>query len=169
MREKPLILVVDDDENFLEIFGTKLAAAGFDVAAAKDGKEAVKKAGEAVPDLILMDIHMPHDMGTDIALEIKQNPALANLKVAFLTALKEPWPAVAGEKEKIARELGMEDFIEKGEDLDVIVARVQEILARGMPPAPDAEPSTAEIPPETVPPGEAPPGEAPGGGTSNAQ
>ncbi|MBI4094903.1 MAG: response regulator [Candidatus Liptonbacteria bacterium] len=136
MREKPLILVVDDEKNFQEIFSAKLKAAGFEVAVARNGKEAVAKAGELLPDLVLMDIHMPNETGTDVALEIKQNPKTKMLKVAFLTNLKEPWPAVAGDKATIAKELGMDDFLEKTDDLNHVVEKVNALLARKGPATP---------------------------------
>ena len=128
MRTKPLILIVDDENNFLEIMTAKLKATGFDTATAKNGKEAMKIASEPLPDLILMDIHMPGETGTDVALAIKQDSNTKNLKIAFLTNLKEPWPAVAGDREKVAQELGMEDFLEKTEDLNVLVQKIQALL-----------------------------------------
>ncbi len=128
MRTKPLILIVDDENNFLEIMTAKLKATGFDTATAKNGKEAMKIASELLPDLILMDIHMPGETGTDVALAIKQDSNTKNLKIAFLTNLKEPWPAVAGDREKVAQELGMEDFLEKTEDLNVLVQKIQALL-----------------------------------------
>ncbi|MFA6354508.1 MAG: response regulator [Candidatus Paceibacterota bacterium] len=129
MREKPLILVVDDEENFREIFSAKLESAGFDVQTAKNEAEAVKKSKELLPDLILMDIYMPPGpTGTDVALNIKQNPETKDLKVAFLTNLKEPWPALSGDHKKISMELGMEDFLEKTDNLENIVTKVKAIL-----------------------------------------
>lgn len=152
MRTKPLILVVDDEESFREIFSLKLRSAGFDVDTAKDEAETLKKSKEIMPDLILMDIYMPPGpTGTDIALNIKQSQETKDLRVAFLTNLKEPWPAISGDHKKISQELGMEDFLEKTGDLDVLVKRVNEIISRPMagqgvasitlPPAPPVAPS----------------------------
>src|SRR6185369_13853102 len=58
-RERPLILVADDDNNFREVVVTKLTASGFDVTPAKSGDEALAKAKEVQPDLALLDINMP--------------------------------------------------------------------------------------------------------------
>src|SRR6185369_4630562 len=55
-RERPLILVADDDNNFREVVVTKLTASGFDVTPAKSGDEALAKAKEVQPDLALLDI-----------------------------------------------------------------------------------------------------------------
>lgn len=131
MKEKPLILIVDDEHDFLEILSAKFGAAGFDAVVAYSAKEAVDAAKKLHPDLILMDIRMPGgETGTDAALAIRQNPATKDTKIAFLSSMKDPWPATASERDKLAKELGMEDYIEKSSDLDVIVKKAREILAR---------------------------------------
>lgn len=129
-REKPLILLVDDELDLLEIMSLKLNASGFETALAHNGKEAVAQSASLMPDLILMDIHMPGETGTDVALTIKQNPKTKDTKIAFLTSLKDPWPTITADKHKLSQAMGMEEFIEKTEDLDVIVGKVREILAR---------------------------------------
>lgn len=130
MDGKPLILVVDDEPDFLEIISAKLHASDLEPVVAYNGKEGVDAAKKLHPDLILMDIHMPGGSGTDAALEIKQDPGTKNLKIAFLTSLKDPWPAVKANRGEISKELGMEDFIEKTEDLNVIVSKIKGLLAR---------------------------------------
>jgi len=125
-----LILVVDDEGIFLEIISTKLNASGFDVALAHNETEALSQSEKLMPDLILMDIRMPGVSGTDAALAVRQRPTTKNLKIAFLTNLKEPWPTVPVDREKLAKALGMEDFIEKTDNLDSIVKKVREILSR---------------------------------------
>lgn len=129
MRTRPLVLIVDDEENFLEIMSTRLNAAGFETVLARNEKEAVAQAEKLMPDLILMDILMPGATGTDAALAIKQNPATQNIKIAFLTNLREPWPAF-GDHKKVAKELGMEDFLEKTEDPASLVEKIKQILAK---------------------------------------
>ncbi|MEK7138078.1 MAG: response regulator [Patescibacteria group bacterium] len=165
MREKPLILIVDDEENFREIFSAKLGAAGFETAVANGEVEALQKAKELMPDLILMDIFMPPGAtGTDVALNIHQSPETRNLKIAFLTNLKDPWPAISGDHQNVSKEMGMEDFLEKTADLDNIAAKVKEILARGdgsaqptppvqapVAPAQPVQQSSAPVPIESVP------------------
>jgi CheY-like chemotaxis protein len=131
MREKSLILIVDDEANFLEIASTRLQAGGYDVATARNEKEAITQAEKLVPDLILMDINMPGGTGTDAALSIKQNPKLKDVKIAFLSSLKKPWPAFGMEERKsLSQELGMEDFLDKGEDMDHLVEKVQALLEK---------------------------------------
>lgn len=130
MREKPLILIVDDERDLREIMSLKLVASGFDAVVAYNAAEAVDAAKKIHPDLILMDIHMPGESGTDAALEIKQDPKTKDIKIAFLSNLKDPWPQTAVPRDGLAKAIGMEDFIDKTEDLDITVSKVREILAR---------------------------------------
>jgi len=70
-----------------------------------------------------MDIHMPGESGTDVAFALEARSQTENLRIAFLTNLKEPWPAISGSMDKVAKELGMEDFLEKTDDLDNLVRK----------------------------------------------
>jgi CheY-like chemotaxis protein len=130
MREKPLILIVDDERDLREIVSIKLAASGFDVADAGGATEGVAMAKKLHPDLILMDIQMPGESGTDAALEIKQDKETKDIKIAFLSNIKDPWPQTTVPRDNLAKAIGMEDFIDKTEDLDLTVTKVREILAR---------------------------------------
>ncbi|MBI5220872.1 MAG: response regulator [Candidatus Liptonbacteria bacterium] len=130
MRDKPLILMVDDDEDLRKLVATKLTASGYATDTAPNAKEGVAKAEQIMPDLILMDIHMPGATGTDAALELKQNPKTKNIRIVFLSSLKDPWPALSGSKGEVSKELGVEDFIDKTEDLDVLVGKVQKLLGK---------------------------------------
>jgi CheY-like chemotaxis protein len=129
MRQKPLILLVDDEMNFLEIISTKLTASGLEVVVAHNAAEAIDAAQKIQPDLILMDISMPGETGTDAALAIKQNPATKDIKVAFLSNMKDPWPQTVNPPSTVARAIGMEEFIDKSADLDIIAAKVKELLS----------------------------------------
>ncbi|MBU6501099.1 MAG: response regulator [Patescibacteria group bacterium] len=127
-REKPLILLVDDDRDFRDSTAEVLMASGFDVAPATNGEEGINKAETLLPDLILMDIKMPVMNGVDAALKIKQNPKTSDIKIAFLTGWDNPWPAIVGEKSDVAKELGMEDYIKKTEDPKKLVEKVKGFL-----------------------------------------
>ena len=130
MREKPLILLVDDDPDFLEIVSLKLRSSGFDAEVAHNAVESLRRTEELQPDLILMDIHMPGSTGTDAALAVKQNPKTKDIHIAFLSSLNDPWPAMKGEKDRISGELGMDAFLSKTDDLNDLVRQIREILAK---------------------------------------
>jgi CheY-like chemotaxis protein len=130
MREKPLVLLVDDEEDFLEIFSTKLTASGFDVVVVHSAAGAIHTAEKIQPDLVLMDISMPEQTGTDAAIALKHDEATKNIKIAFLSSMKDPWPRTVTPRNDLAKQLGVEDFIDKSDDLDVIAKKVREIIDR---------------------------------------
>jgi CheY-like chemotaxis protein len=128
-RERPLILVADDDNNFREVVATKLKASGFDVEAVKSGTEALAKAKETQPDLALLDIMMPPGpAGTEVALQMEEMPETQATKILFLSGQDDPFPGMSGERPSVSRELGAEDFVMKTESLDVLVAKVRKAL-----------------------------------------
>ena len=128
MKNPPLILIADDDQDFKEVLSAKFLQAGYTVAEAKDGAEALTKAKSLVPDLIVMDIQMPNVNGTEAVLELKATPALKDIKIIFFTNLLYPWPGIKTENDKFAKELGAITFMKKSDELDSIVAKVRELL-----------------------------------------
>ncbi len=128
MRDAPVILIADDDVGFQEIISSALKRNSFLVAEAHDGKEAVEKAINLKPDLILMDLNMPGENGTEAILDIEKNPETKNMKIVFLTSETNPWPAVKGEAKEVAKEIGAREFLNKTDDLSKIVERVKELL-----------------------------------------
>ncbi|MEK7612094.1 MAG: response regulator [Patescibacteria group bacterium] len=128
MHNPPVILIADDDPGFQEIVGTKLKRNGFAVAEAHDGKEAVEKAKNLHPDLIVMDINMPNENGTEAVLDMKANPETRDIKIVFFTSEEDPWPGLKGERQHSAVDLGAQDFIRKNDDLDVMVEKIKSFL-----------------------------------------
>lgn len=96
MKEHPLVLLIDDEEDFLEIASTKLQSKGFETVITHSVPEALAKAEELQPDLILSDIYMPPGPnGWDLALTVRQDSKLRNVKFAFFTSLHDPMLEVA--------------------------------------------------------------------------
>ena len=79
------VLVVDDESEITEIVETFLTDAGYKVATANSGSEAIKKAKEFKPDIILLDIMMPGTDGYAVCQQIKKETAFANTPVIFLS------------------------------------------------------------------------------------
>ncbi|MDP2629102.1 MAG: response regulator [Candidatus Harrisonbacteria bacterium] len=130
-REHPLILIADDDPDFKEILSAKLLAQGFEIAEANNGQEAITKAKSLIPDLIIMDIQMPDVNGTEAVLDIRRSPDLKDTRIVFFSNLVYPWPGVKGGNENFAKELGAVTFLKKGDDLDLILKKINDLLAQG--------------------------------------
>ncbi len=91
MKTPPLVLLVDDEEVFLEMTSLKLHNAGYDTVTANGALEAMKRLEELVPDLLLSDIYMPPGPnGLELGLALRKNPKTQNIKIAFLSSLRDP-------------------------------------------------------------------------------
>ncbi|MEK9180390.1 MAG: response regulator [Patescibacteria group bacterium] len=131
MREKPLILAVDDDKSFRDVLVLKLKVSGFDVVEARDGNDAIAKAKKFLPDLALLDIRMPGGpSGVEVALALREMPETQNIKLLFLSGSDDPWPAFAGTKEEVSKELGALDFVEKTTEPSKLIEKIKGILQK---------------------------------------
>lgn len=130
MRTPPLVLLIDDESEFLEIASLKLKGSGFETFATTDGHEAILKAEELQPDLVLSDIFMvPGPNGWELALELKRNPKTRDIKLVFFTSLRDPWSEIPHEaREKVAAELGHPIFLSKIDDVEVLGERISKIM-----------------------------------------
>jgi len=124
-----LILLIDDNEDFLEIFGAKLESAGFKVVKAQGGEEGIEQARKINPDLVLLDLEMPGENGFEVLSRIQKEIGGGKLRVAFLTNYGEPEGEHAAIDKKYAIDIGAVDYIRKSEDLDSVVNQVEDILA----------------------------------------
>jgi two-component system phosphate regulon response regulator PhoB len=126
--EKPLILIVDDDADIRSILRVKLEAAGYRIAEAQDGQDAIDKCKHEPPALIIMDVRMPVMSGTEAVSVIKEDPKLKDIKVVFLSNFGEEEEINAWLDQKYAKEMGAMDYIKKSEDLVVIVQKITALL-----------------------------------------
>lgn len=124
--KSPIVLVVDDDEQLRELYTMKLAKAGYRVAKAINGVEAIQSAKNLLPDLILMDYEMPVMNGVEALEKLKADPETAKLRVVFLTAFGDPSAEhrMTTDK-KFAQDVGALDYLRKGIDLDELVQKVK--------------------------------------------
>jgi CheY-like chemotaxis protein len=83
--EGPLVLVVDDFEDARILYGEYLAFCGYRVADAVNGEEAIRKAVELQPDLILMDLSMPLIDGWEATRRLKADPRTRGIRIMALT------------------------------------------------------------------------------------
>jgi two-component system cell cycle response regulator DivK len=101
------VLVVEDNDLNLKLFCDLLQAHGFETAPVRDGREAIDRARHFAPDLIVMDIQLPHVSGIELIELLKRDAALAGTPVMAVTAY-----AAKGDEERI-RAAGAEAYISK--------------------------------------------------------
>lgn len=101
------VLVVEDNELNLKLFCDLLRAHGHESKPVSDGRDALDAARSFVPDLIIMDIHLPHVSGLDLIIALKADAALAPVPVMAVTAY-----AGKGDEERI-RAAGAEAYVSK--------------------------------------------------------
>lgn len=118
------ILVVDDEPDALELVSFNLKAAGHEVVTAQDGQEALKKARQTVPDLILLDVMLPEVDGMEVCKLLRRDGATSSIPIIMLTAK-------AGEIDRVlGLELGADDYVTKPFEPAVLAARLRAALRR---------------------------------------
>jgi diguanylate cyclase (GGDEF)-like protein len=118
------ILVVDDDPDIARFVEVNLRSAGYEVAVAGDGEEALERAAELRPDLVLLDVMMPRIDGFEVAQRLRKNPQTANTSIIMLTAKALSADKVTG------LQSGADDYIIKPFDPIELLARVKGTLRR---------------------------------------
>jgi len=122
MREPPLVLVVDDIPDNVDILQMRLESQGYEVIAAADGEQALAIVREQLPDLVLMDIMMPKLDGIAAMKQLKADPGLPFIPVILVTARADAKDVIAG------IEAGGDDYLTKPVDQAALMARVRAML-----------------------------------------
>jgi DNA-binding response OmpR family regulator len=121
MRDKPLILVVDDEPQMVGIVTFALESQGFDVLRAYDGEQALQMVAQTRPDLIVLDVMMPKMDGFEVCQQVRQK---TSIPVLLLTARSEDEDVIRG------LELGADDYVMKPFNPRAMALRAQAILRR---------------------------------------
>jgi len=118
------ILIAEDERDIRELIAFTLRFAQFDVEVARNGAEAVEKAPQVNPDLILMDVRMPLMTGYEACEALKQNPQTKDIPVIFLSA--------KGQESEIQEglEVGAAEYILNPFAPDELTAQVKQILKK---------------------------------------
>lgn len=122
--EKKKILVVDDEPDVTDLVAYHLKAKGFQVETLNDATASITKARSFHPDLVILDIMMPHLTGIQICRILRADPKLARVPIIFLTAKAEPQDRIEG------LESGADDYLPKPFSPKELVLRVESILRR---------------------------------------
>lgn len=126
------VLVVEDNELNLKLFCDLLRAHGFDTEPLSDGREAVAKARSFVPDLVVMDIQMPHVTGLELICEMKGDPELRAIPIMAVTAY------AGREDEERIRAAGADAYVSKPISLVRFMEEVRALVPSETEEAPQA-------------------------------
>jgi len=121
MKQNSIILIVDDEQIGRDTLEALLIGRGYDLAFANDGPEALAKAAELTPDLILLDVMMPSMDGFEVCRRLRADPLLAEVPIIMVTALDDRDYRLQG------IEAGADDFVSKPFDRVELRARVRTI------------------------------------------
>src|SRR6266566_1862214 len=122
MREPPLILVVDDVPDNVEILQLRLESQGYEVITAGDGEAALAIIRDKLPDLVLLDIQMPKLDGIQTVKQLKADSSLPFIPVILVTARADAKDVIGG------LESGGDDYLTKPVDHAALMARVRAML-----------------------------------------
>jgi len=123
---QPNILVVEDEKDILDLIDYNLRQAGFRVARAMDGVEAMNLIKKEPPDLVILDLLLPGLDGKEVCRRIRQDESTRNLPVVMLTAKAEEIDRIIG------FEIGADDYLTKPFSPRELILRVQAVLRRTM-------------------------------------
>jgi two-component system phosphate regulon response regulator PhoB len=121
---KPVVLVVEDERDILDLVDFNLRQAGYQVLKAQDGLQGLRLAQEQIPDLLVLDLMLPGLDGKELCRRLKQGQATRAIPVLMLTALASETDRVIG------FEIGADDYLTKPFSPRELVLRVQAILRR---------------------------------------
>jgi two-component system, OmpR family, response regulator RegX3 len=117
----PLVLVVEDEESFIDALTLGLVREGFRVEVATDGVEALDRFDASPPDVVLLDVMLPRLSGIDVCRQLRSR---SSVPILMLTAKTAEIDAVVG------LEVGADDYITKPYRLRELVARIRAVLRR---------------------------------------
>jgi len=117
----PRILIVDDENDFIELLQYKLAGHGYELIVANDGVHALSQARTLKPNLILLDILLPDLDGLSVCEILRRQPATKKIPIIFMSAL-------TGDVTKRTATMQAEDFFTKPLDLNRLEKRIEELL-----------------------------------------
>jgi two-component system response regulator RegX3 len=126
---QPTVLVVEDEESFVEALRAGLAREGFRVQVARDGAAALEMFDAIQPDLVLLDVMLPRVSGLDVCRELRKR---SRVPIIMVTAKGSEIDAVVG------LEVGADDYVTKPYRIRELVARMRAVLRR--------QPTTADAP-----------------------
>jgi two-component system alkaline phosphatase synthesis response regulator PhoP len=118
------VLIADDEPDIVEILKYNLIREGYAVSTASNGDEAIERAREVQPDLVVLDIMMPRKTGVEVCQILRAQPQFKETLIMFLTALNDDATQIKG------LATGADDYISKPISTNVFLSKVQSLLRR---------------------------------------
>ncbi len=118
------VLIIEDDPDLSRVLAYNLRNAGYDVSAANDGREGLRRARLQIPDLIILDVMLPLVDGLEICRRLRGEPETADVIILMLTARSEESDEVVG------LSLGADDYMTKPFSVKVLLERIKALLRR---------------------------------------
>jgi two-component system, cell cycle response regulator DivK len=122
-RERPLVLVVEDQEELRRLYVEQLEMSGFDVIEAANGQDAITHTSARTPDVVLMDLSLPILDGWEATRRLKADTRTAHIPIVALTAHDG-----SGELQRATR-AGCDWFVPKPCPPDALITEVRRVLA----------------------------------------
>ena len=119
------MLVVDDDEVIRRLIAVNLQLEGFEVETAVDGQDCLDKVAEIDPDVITLDVMMPRLDGWETAVQLRQSPEFAHIKVILISARAQEDDKARG------AEVGADAYLTKPFDPNEMIRVVRELVGAG--------------------------------------
>jgi len=123
-RNRPLILIVEDQSELRELYAQQLLISGFDVIEAGNGADAIAHTSTHFPDVVLMDLSLPVLDGWEATRRLKQDTRTAHIPIVALTAHDG-----SGELQRATR-AGCDWFVPKPCPPDALITEIRRVLAR---------------------------------------
>lgn len=131
---KSKILIIEDERSLSEILSYNLANEGFEVLTASDGIDGLRRAQNALPDLIVLDLMLPGIDGLQICRQLRSDPKTQGIRILMLTAKAEEVDEIVGFN------MGADDYVAKPFKIKPLISRIKALLRR-----PSAEQSSSEV------------------------
>lgn len=125
-RQRPLILVADDEPDIVLVTKTRIQLSGYDVAVAVDGETALERIRELRPDLVLLDLKMPKLSGYEVCKTVKADPDLSGTLIMVCSGSS----ALGLYPEKHCLQIGAEGYVRKPYDVRKLLLEISRLLAQ---------------------------------------
>jgi two-component system phosphate regulon response regulator PhoB len=121
---KPRILIIEDEHSITEILTYNLEREGFEVTAAGDGQDGVRRAQTSPPDVVVLDLMLPVIEGYEVCRILRSDPKTQNVRILMLTARSEEVDEIVGFN------MGADDYVTKPFKIKPLVHRIKALLRR---------------------------------------